>query len=143
MIPKTGITQEQFESLIDNNEKNKYQNKDFKLRDDNTIGGYVDGIEAVKQAIFFILQTERYSSHTMSDDVGIELYDLYGKDPALIESTLVRLIRECILADDRIESIEDMNLKRVKRGVYEFSATVISNIGEVAVKEEVNIIDDK
>ena len=45
----------------------------------NLIRGYTDGQEAMKQAIYKILNTERYQYVMYSWNYGIELLDLYGE----------------------------------------------------------------
>ena len=46
-----------------------------------TITGTIDQIQAVEQAVFLILTTERYQWLIFSWDYGVELQNLIGKDP--------------------------------------------------------------
>lgn len=68
---------------------------------------YTDGIEAVKQAVYFILSTERYDYIMYSPNYGIEMKDLIGAQKELIICELPRRIREALLCDDRIKSVDD------------------------------------
>ncbi len=46
----------------------------------NRIIGYTDEIEAMEQAIYLILNIERYKHEIYDWNYGIELADLFGKD---------------------------------------------------------------
>ncbi len=52
--------------------------------DNKVIRGYTDGQEAMRQAIFKILQTERYQYVIYSWNYGIETLDLYGQPVAWV-----------------------------------------------------------
>ena len=45
----------------------------------NTTRGYTDGLEAMKQVVFKILNTERYKYPMYSWNYGVELEDLFGE----------------------------------------------------------------
>lgn len=72
------------------------------------IGGKIDGLEAVRQAVWKILQTERYQYMAYSFNYGVELRRLTGQSPALVRSELRRRIEEALLQDNRVEAVEDM-----------------------------------
>lgn len=74
MIPSvTGFLEQDFE--IETQPTNTYKME----LESNLIRGYTDGQEAMKQAIFKILSTERYQYVMYSWNYGIELIDLYGE----------------------------------------------------------------
>ncbi|MGI2295152.1 DUF2634 domain-containing protein [Paenibacillus sp. GXUN7292] len=75
--------------------------------DKGRIVGKIDALEAVKQAVFKILQTDRYGHDIYSFDYGHELKQLLGGSPAVMESEVNRMIREALLQDDRIVSVEE------------------------------------
>ena len=75
--------------------------------------GMVDGIEAVEQAIYKILLTERYQYPIYSWDYGIELLDLYGKPLSYVRPELERRIREALLQDDRITAVDSFYFESV------------------------------
>lgn len=74
------------------------------------IRGVIDGLEAVKQAAFKILQTQRYRYLIYSFDYGHELESLIGLNPLFVKSELTRIIQEALLQDDRIQGIENMEV---------------------------------
>ena len=58
----------------------KQPSKTYKLnRDTQTIVGYCDGREAMEQAIYLILNTERFEWIIYSWAYGCELQGLFGK----------------------------------------------------------------
>lgn len=143
MIPRTGITQEEFDSYLEKIEKKKYGNKDFKVVD-NKIVGVVNDIEELAQTIRLILSTERFRYITMSDNIGVELWDLYGKRKELIELNLKSTITDAIMTDDRVEDVVNFEIeKSSKRGVFEIKLDVISSLGDtINISEEVSIINE-
>lgn len=140
MIPNTRVPQEQFEKLLDTYENKKYSNKDFRLVG-NRIKGYVDNDDALAQAIYFILSTERYQYISMSDNVGVEFWDLYGESGPIVELSLSSTIREAILTDDRVEEITSLEIERTERNCFKVVVEVLSNIGETVTVEKVVSID--
>ncbi len=130
------MTQEQFDELMKDNEVIQ-PSKDFKLKEGKYISGYVDGLEAVKQAINFILNIERFRFHTVSSNVGVELEELYGEETSIIELRIKDTIEEALLMDDRIEKVEFKNIERIGRSKYKLDTTVSTIEGIVELSEEV------
>lgn len=82
------------------------------------IVGHVDGQEAVKQAIFKILQTERYDfSDVYTDNYGSELKNLIGMPKWYVHSDVTRRIREALLWDERILTVKNFELNWNKRNL--------------------------
>lgn len=94
--------------------------------DRNRIIGTVDDIEAVKQAIYLILQTERYESLIYNFYYGTEFDNLIGKSKELITSELERRIREALLEDDRIVRVTDFTIEFTSdKAIVEFTVNTI------------------
>lgn len=94
--------------------------------DRNRIIGTVDDIEAVKQAIYLILQTERYESLIYNFYYGTEFNSLIGKSRELITSELERRIREALLEDDRIVRVTDFTIEFTSdKAIVEFTVNTI------------------
>lgn len=94
--------------------------------DRNRIIGTVDDIEAVKQAIYLILQTERYESLIYNFYYGTEFDSLIGKSRELITSELERRIREALLEDDRIVGVTDFTIEFTSdKAIVEFTVNTI------------------
>lgn len=94
--------------------------------DRNRIIGTVDDIEAIKQAIYLILQTERYESLIYNFYYGTEFDSLIGKSRELITSELERRIREALLEDDRIVRVTDFTIEFTSdKAIVEFTVNTI------------------
>lgn len=101
--------------------------------------GMIDGLEAVKQAVFLILQTERYRYLIYSDDYGSELEGLIGRNPLFVQSELKRRIREALMQDDRIEDVTNFNI-RFDGDSALVRFTVVSIFGNFEAEQEVTAV---
>ena len=73
MIPVTN-------DILSTLEIEEQPSKNYKLFfTENIINGYVDKLEAMKQVIYKILNTERYQCLIYSWNYGIETMDLFGE----------------------------------------------------------------
>lgn len=107
--------------------------------DRNRIFDFCDGLEAVKQTVFKILNTERYAYLIYSWDYGIELMDLYGKSPMYVCPELERMIKEALLQDDRITDVTDFEFDTSTKGVVSVKFTVHTIFGDLDEGMVVNI----
>ena len=89
-------------------------------RDDDVtkISGMTDEVEAVQQAVYKILNTERYTYPIYTWDYGIELRDLFGKPIPWVYPELERRITEALTWDDRITSVTEFEFDNVKNSVH-------------------------
>ena len=76
---------------------------------DYQINGYCDELVAIRQAIFKILNTERYKFIVYSWNYGIELADLIGQPIPYVYAELQRRIEEALLQDDRITAVSNFS----------------------------------
>lgn len=102
----------------------------------NRIIGNTDGQDAMAQAIYKILNTERYAYPIYSWNYGIELRDLFGRNMTYIAAELERRIREALLADDRITAVDGFSFSYPKKNAIhaEFKAHTI--FGDVLTGKE-------
>ena len=100
------------------------------------INGYVDGIKAVEQSIYLMINIERYDYSIYSWNYGIELADLFGMPQSFVYSELERRFTEALLQDDRIISIEDFEIES-KRGDVMVSFTAVTIFGPVQAERTV------
>ena len=107
-------------------------------RNTNRISGYIDDKDAIIQAIYLILQTERYESMIYNWYYGVEFDGLIGKNKDYVTSELQRVIREALTEDDRILEVSDFEITYT-----EDSALIVflveTNIGDITIEWEVNI----
>lgn len=90
--------------------------------------GRTEGLEAVKQAVYFILNTERYEWLIHSWDYGVELRDLVGRDRAYCIPEIERRVREALLQDDRITAVDNFTFTEEKNRVVA-AFRVVSALG--------------
>ncbi len=103
------------------------------------VQGHCNGIEAMQQAIFKILNTERYVHSIYSWNYGIELADLFGKPTSYCIPEIERRVKEALLQDTRIKSVDNFVFDLPKRNVVHVAFTATTDYGAVAVETEVNI----
>lgn len=96
--------------------------------------GMIDGLEAVRQAVAKILQTERFEHLIYDSSYGFEGKGLIGKAPVFIQSELRRRIREALIQDDRIEDVTDFRID-ITGDTVTVRFTVVSTFG--SFQEEV------
>ena len=104
----------------------------------NLIRGYTDGQEAMIQAIYKILNTERYQYIMYSWNYGIELLDLYGEPVSYVCPELERRITEALTWDDRIKSVDNFEFNIPKKGEIHVTFTAHTIFGDVAGEKGVN-----
>lgn len=96
----------------------------------NTITGFVDGKEAVKQAIFLALNTERVVHEIYSWDYGVEITRLLGQPVDLSCARAQNTITDALMQDDRITSVSGFNFTSEKNKVH-VTYTVGTSEGEI------------
>lgn len=126
-----------------------FLNRDFEIRQQQSltykmqqnsglIRGHTDGLDAVRQAIYKIIMTERYQYVMYSWNYGIELHDLFGEPVTYVCPELKRRISEALLCDDRIEGVDNFEYDLSRKGIVHVSFTVHTILGDVQAEREVN-----
>jgi hypothetical protein len=105
---------------------------------DNVIQGYVDGQEALRQAIYKMLNTEKYEYSIYSFFYGIELESLIGKDRLYVQMELIRRIKECLLTDERVKDVGNFQFSILRDSIL-CTFDVISIYGTSTISKEVSI----
>lgn len=102
------------------------------------IRGTVDGLEAIRQAVYCILNTERYDFLIYSWNYGVELKDLVGRPIPYVKTELKRRIREALLQDERIRSVDGFRfVQEGRRLTAQF--TVHTTLGDLQSEKEMMI----
>lgn len=104
----------------------------------NRIIGFTDKLDAMRQAIYLILNIERYEHLIYSWNYGTELADLFGQQVPLVFSEIERRIREALLQDSRIKGVENFSFERSKGKVHA-AFTVRTIFGEIQADKVVNL----
>ena len=125
MIPAvTGFLKEDFE--IEEQTDKTYKMQETILR------GKIEGKEAVRQAVYKILNTERYQYPVYSWDYGIELVDLYGEPFSYVCPELERRITEALTADN-------FTFEQKAGGRILVTFTVHTVYGDIDTEQEVDV----
>ncbi|MCF6466337.1 DUF2634 domain-containing protein [Clostridium sp. Cult2] len=111
--------------------------KTYKLLE-NKIQGFTDELDALKQAIYKVLNTEKYEYPIYSFSYGIELESLVGKGPIYVRIELKRRIQECLLQDERITSVDNFNFD-ITGDEMLCTFDVTSIYGQLSISQEVNL----
>lgn len=119
---------------VTNVKEKRFSAKTYEIKD-NRVVGFCEGIDALKQTIYFILNTERYDYLIYSNNYGSELRGTIGLDKDIGESELKRRIAEALIDDDRINSVDDFEFKYEKDSVL-IKFTVFSIYGNLELKKE-------
>lgn len=106
----------------------------------DTIVGHTDGLDAYKQAIYKILNTERYKYVIYSWNYGVELSDLIGKPVYYVVPEIERRITEAVSQDDRTLSVSGFEFDTSKRGVVHVKFTVTSIYGREEIEKDVEYV---
>lgn len=109
------------------------------LVEDEKVIGTTDDIAAIEQAIYKILNTERYKYVIYSWNYGVELADLFGKPIPWVFSELPRRIREALVQDDRIHDVTDIDLSHDGKGSVLLKFSAITTAGVIQSEKVVNI----
>lgn len=134
MIPSTvGFLDEDFKIEEQPTKVHKMDLKDASIR------GFTDRQEAMKQAVFRILNTERYQFIIYPWYYGIETLDLYGEPVTWVCPELERRITEALMIDDRISGVTDFEHDLSVKGIINTSFTVHTIYGDLKAEREVNI----
>ncbi len=105
----------------------------------SSVRGFCDELEAVRQAVFRILNTERYQYIIYSENYGIETLDLYGEPVTWVCPELERRITEALTVDSRITGVTDFEFETGPKKVLHTSFTVHTVYGDLSAEKEVNI----
>lgn len=104
----------------------------------NCIQGYVDDVAAITQAVYLILQTERYESLIYNFYYGVEFDSLIGQNRDYVNSEIKRRITEALTEDDRIIDITNFKID-FKEDYATVTFTVQSNAGNIDIEWEVSL----
>lgn len=134
MIPKTdNILLSDITNVKEQTSKTYYFNTEK-----NIICGYCDSIEAMKQSIYCILNTERFEHIIYSWNYGIETKHLIGENITFVIPELERSIKEALLQDARIFEVNNFQFEVNKNQVIA-RFTVLTNAGKIDIERLVSI----
>lgn len=131
MLPDSGSLLKQDFEIVDR------PSKTYRFHDEKMMG-CTDGLEAVKQAAFCILNTERFDWLIYSWNYGVELKDLFGKPISLVKSKLKKRIKEALTQDDRIQSVDAFSFEASGQKLSA-TFTIHTKFGDFQAAKEVRV----
>jgi len=105
--------------------------------DNNVVLGMTDEQEAIKQAIYLTLGTERFQWVIFSWNYGVEFDDLFGMPISWVIPEAKRRISEALLQDARIEAVDGFEFE-VGKGKLTVNFTARTIYGDVPIQKGVN-----
>lgn len=116
MIPEIGTIDVASVNLA-NKEKLKTQTFEINLTD-NFVGGKIDGLVALKQSIYLLLNTEADQHIIYPYTYGLKTLDLIGKPSYYVEAVLPKRIKEALLSDPRITDVSEFEFETIKNKTH-------------------------
>ena len=138
MVPQTEVELDYLEGIEE--EETEMPSYDFGLNtENNRVNGIVAELEAVKQAIYLILSTERYEHSIYSADYGVEFNDLIGEDTEWVIPELEMRIKEALMMDDRITDVNNFAFEIPEPRIILITFTVETTKGTLDMEKEVEV----
>lgn len=118
---------------------NKHITKTYFLDFENKrINGYIEGKEAIEQAIHKILDTKRYAFEIYDWSYGSQISELIGSNMMKAQMLIEGYIEDALLTDNRIEKIENFTIEN-DFNKMSIKFDVITNLGIIPVETEADI----
>lgn len=105
----------------------------------DTIAGFVDNIDAIKQSIYHILSIERYAYDIYDDDYGVELEQYIGKDFEYLKATIQDTLEEALTQDERVLAVEVTNVEQVSDEAASITFNAITQDNEIEMGVTINV----
>jgi hypothetical protein len=122
--------------VLSNYETTEQPSITYKLDRENKriVAVYDDYTESIRQAVYLILNIERYEYAMFSWNYGVELNDLFGRERQYVIPMLMLRIKEALIQDDRIVNVTNFSFD-VNRSVYSASFTVVTKYADVDMED--------
>lgn len=102
------------------------------------VTGMTDGLDAVRQAVHCILQTDRYRHVIYSYNYGQEFSGLIGMNAIFVQSEMKRMLKEALLQDDRIQDVRSIEMEG-EGDQLKVRFEVVTDIGSFSEEVVVNV----
>ncbi|MCD8049257.1 MAG: DUF2634 domain-containing protein [Clostridia bacterium] len=111
--------------------------KTYKINfEENRFDGFIEGEEALQQAIYMALRTERYKYPIFSHNYGTDYSGILGEEYMVAMGRIKTAVTDSLTADDRIEKIDGFEFEKAGRKI-KVKFTVTSVFGETEIETEV------
>ena len=105
---------------------------------DDRVRGRAEGLAAVRQAVYKIINTERYQHLIYSYNYGVELADLFGQPTSFVCPEIERRLTEALMQDERITGVGNFTFSQPTKGVLAASFVVQTVFGDLQAERRVN-----
>ena len=128
---------------LTNEEEIKIPSKTYKVNinetGQDTIAGFIDDIDAIKQSIYHILSIERYAYDIYDDDYGVELEQYIGQSFEYLQSTIQNTLEEALTQDERILAVEVTNVEKRNDEFALITFNAITQNNEIEMEVGINV----
>jgi phage baseplate assembly protein W len=126
---------------LDDEEDSQSPTYTFKVAN-GRIQSMTDELDAMKQAVDKILQTERYVYQIYDEQYGNDLPELIGESINYAKSEAERMVVEALEADDRINNVEITKCEQSSSDAITVEGFANTVYGGVGFESEVDILDE-
>ncbi|MGP3254569.1 DUF2634 domain-containing protein [Lactobacillus paragasseri] len=121
-----------------NNEENQNPTLTFQIAN-GRIRNKFDGLGAMVQAVDKILKTERFVFPIYTDQYGNDLNDLLGKNLGYAKVEAERMVKEALLADERVIKVDITNINETSPNTLTLTGECQTSYGNIPIESEVSI----
>lgn len=137
MLPKSFDYMEETNPEEDDNTETLPSNTYKMDLENGRVVGMTDSLDAVRQMVFKMLLTDRYSEIIYDENYGSDLFVLRGEPIDYAEVLTPDYIESCLLQDDRVKSVEDIVITQKDSDTLYASFTVNTVYGSIPMQTEV------
>lgn len=120
------------------NEENQNPTLTFQIANER-IRNKFDGLGAMVQAVDKILKTERFVFPIYTDQYGNDLNDLLGKNLGYAKVEAERMVKEALLADERVIKVDITNINETSPNTLTLTGECQTSYGNIPIESEVSI----
>ncbi|MDU4241008.1 MAG: DUF2634 domain-containing protein [Limosilactobacillus fermentum] len=120
------------------NEENQNPTLTFQIAN-GRIRNKFDGLGAMVQAVDKILKTERFVFPIYTDQYGTDLNDLLGKDLGYARVEAERMVKEALLADERVIKVDITSINETSPNTLTLTGECQTSYGNIPIESEVSI----
>lgn len=120
------------------NEENQNPTLTFQIAN-GRIRNKFDGLGAMVQAVDKILKTERFVFPIYTDQYGNDLNDLLGKDLGYSKVEAERMVKEALLADERVIKVDITCINETSSNTLTLTGECQTSYGNIPIESEVSI----
>ena len=122
------------EDFLTEIEEKAYPSYTYRMeKSKNVFRGFIDGSQAVEQAIYKRLLTQQRQYIIYSADYGLDMKDMYGMPFDWVQAVLPDKIKESLSYDDRITGIDNFDLRIVDNHKLAISFDVSTVFGDLKI----------